>query len=338
MALNKNALIRYKTIDKCLQNSHRKWTLNALIETCSDALYEYEGRDVNVSKRTLQLDIQMMRSDKLGYNAPIEVYDKKYYRYADPDFSITDIPLNEGDMQVLSETVAMLKQFKDFSLFSELGGIIQRLEDKVYSEKSQEAAIIHLDKNEKLKGLEHLDPLYQAILKKLVLRLQYQSFKAREASEIIFHPYILKEFNNRWFLVGRPGVEAKKPVVTLALDRIQSIDFDSSLPYHYRSFDGDNYYKDVIGVTVSNTRAQRVQFWVDRHNAPYVITKPLHASQRLIEKREDGMVFNIFVIPNFELDRLLLGFGEALEVLKPEKLRRRIHQKLEKASAYYKAE
>ena len=58
MAYNKNALIRYKTIDKCLQNRYRKWTLEDLIEACSDALYEHEGKMTNVSKRTIQLDIQ----------------------------------------------------------------------------------------------------------------------------------------------------------------------------------------------------------------------------------------------------------------------------------------
>jgi len=179
MAINKNALIRYKTIDKCLQNHYRQWTLDDLIEACSEALNEYEGREINVSKRTIQLDIQMMRSDKLGYNAPIEVYQRKYYKYAEEDFSITDIPITETDMSVLSETVEMLKQFKDFSLFSELGGIIQRLEDKVYTEKTKQSSIIHLDKNENLKGLEHLDTLYQAILKKIVLKITYKSFKAR---------------------------------------------------------------------------------------------------------------------------------------------------------------
>ncbi len=335
MALNKNALIRYKTIDKCLQNHYRKWTLSDLITACSDALYEYEGRDVNVSKRTVQLDIQMMRSDKLGYNAPIVVYDKKYYKYEDEEYSITDIPLNEGDMNVLSETVEMLKQFKDFSLFSELGGIIQRLEDKVYTEKTQQSPIIHLDKNEKLKGLEHLDVLYQAILKKVVLIVTYQSFRARQPSEIVFHPYILKEFNNRWFLIGRPGIEGIRPIVTFALDRILSIDFDTSIAYTTKEFDGDDYYKNVVGVTVSNTKPERVQFWVDKHNAPYVMTKPIHNSQRLIEHREDGVVFNIFVQINFELERVLLGFGESIEVLKPEKLRKRIHQKLKNAVKLY---
>lgn len=335
MALNKNALIRYKTIDKCLQNSYKQWTLNDLIEACSNALYEYEGRSINVSKRTVQLDIQMMRSDKLGYNAPIEVYNKKYYRYEDEDYSITDIPLNENDMHVLSETVEMLKQFKDFSLFSELGGIIQRLEDKVYTEKTHQAAIIHLDKNDKLKGLEHLDVLYQAILKKMVLNITYQSFKARSASKIIFHPYILKEFNNRWFLIGRPGVEAKKPIVTLALDRINAIDYDTSIAYKKYNFNGDKYYKDVIGVTVTNNRAERVQFRIDRQNAPYVITKPFHKSQRVIEETPEGVVFNIFVQINFELERLLLGFGDTIEILKPEKLRKRIHYKLSRAVGLY---
>lgn len=335
MALNKNALIRYKTIDKCLQNGYRQWTLDNLIEACSDALYEYEDRSVNVSKRTVQLDIQMMRSDKLGYNAPIVVYDRKYYKYEDEDYSITDIPLNENDMNVLSETVEMLKQFKDFSLFSELGGIIQRLEDKVYTEKTHQSAIIHLDKNENLKGLDHLDVLYQAITKKMVLRITYQSFKALEASEIVFHPFILKEFNNRWFLVGRPGIEAKKPIVNFALDRIIAIDYDTSIAYKNDNFNGDIYYKDVIGVTVSNTRAERIQFWIDAKNAPYVITKPFHNSQRIIKKTDDGVIFNIFVQINFELERMILGFGDTIEVLKPERLRRRIQQKLKKAARLY---
>ena len=87
MAMNKNALIRYKTIDKCLQNRSRKWTLNDLIDACSDALYEYEGKDSLVSKRTVQLDLQIMRGDKLGYNAPIETYDRKYYRYSDEEYT-----------------------------------------------------------------------------------------------------------------------------------------------------------------------------------------------------------------------------------------------------------
>ncbi|MGB1216293.1 MAG: helix-turn-helix transcriptional regulator [Saprospiraceae bacterium] len=337
MAQNKNALIRYKTIDKCLQNRYQKWTLDDLIFECSEALYEYEGRDVNVSKRTVQLDIQMMRSDKLGYNAPIIVYDRKYYKYEEEDYSITNIPLTENDMNVLSETVEMLKQFKDFSLFSELGGIIQRLEDKVYTEKTKQAAIIHLDKNEQLKGLEHLDVLYQAILKKMVLKLKYQSFKAREPNEIIFHPFILKEFNNRWFLVGKK--EDAGGILTLALDRIVSIDFDLRTEYNNDHFNGDEYYKNTIGVSVFSTQPPRqVIFKVDKRNAPYVETKPFHHSQKLIEKDENGNItFEIQVHLNFELERLILGFGSSIEVIKPRILRNNIQKQLRKAILNYES-
>lgn len=337
MAQNKNALIRYKTLDKCLQNNNRQWMLDDLIEACSDALYEYEGRDINVSKRTIQLDIQMMRSDKLGYNAPIEVYDKKYYRYVDEDYSITDIPLTENDMNVLSETVEMLKQFKDFSLFSELGGIIQRLEDKVYTEKTHQSAIIHLDKNEKLKGLEHLDTLYQAILKKIVLKITYQSFKARNASEFVFHPFILKEFNNRWFLVGKPNAKKKQPIVTLALDRIISIDYDTLIPYTEENFNGDEYYKNTIGVSVLNDeQLQEIILKIDRSNTPYVITKPFHHSQEIVEKLEDGStIFKLRVHLNLEFERMILGFGETIEVIEPKQLRKRLRKKLEKAYRLY---
>jgi len=335
MAQNKNALIRYKTIDKCLQNPYRKWTLKDLIDACSDALYEYEGKESHVSKRTVQLDIQLMRSDKLGYNAPIICYDKKYYKYENPDYSITNIPITENDMNVLSETVEMLKQFKDFSLFSELGGIIQRLEDKVYAEKTKSASIIHLDKNEKLKGLEHLDVLYQAILKKICLKIEYQSFKARTATTFTFHPFILKEFNNRWFLVGKKN--SHESILTLALDRIVNISYDLNVNYRNDDFDGDAFYKNTIGVTVlKRDKPSTVILKVDRYNAPYVLTKPFHASQEVLDRMAGGGVtIQLRVHQNFELERLILGFGSGVEVVKPLALRKRIIKHLSTAMKTY---
>lgn len=335
MPLNKNALIRYRTIDKCLQNQYKKWTLKDLIQACSDALYEYEGKLVNVSKRTVQLDIQMMRSDKLGYNAPIIVYDVKYYKYEDEDYRITDIPLTEMDMDVLTESVAMLKQFKDFSLFSELNGVIQKLEDKVYREKNQQTAIIHMDKNERLKGLNFLDTLYQSILKKIVLKITYQSFSARKPSTFSFHAFILKEYNNRWFVIGRK--EGEEKILTLALDRITKLDYDLNLDYQQANFDADKYYENTYGVTVLTDRQLvNIELKVDRYNAPYVITKPFHHSQQTLETFEDGSVtIKLRLHHNFELERLILGFGESIEVLKPKKLRSSIHYKLNKASKNY---
>ena len=108
MPANKNALIRYKTIDRCLRNRYRRWTIEDLVDACSDALYDMEGIRKGVSLRTVQGDIQVMRSDKLGYNAPIEVYDQRYYRYADPQYSITDMPLSEDDFLLIKRAVDLL--------------------------------------------------------------------------------------------------------------------------------------------------------------------------------------------------------------------------------------
>ena len=238
-------------------------------------------------------------------------------------------------MNILSETVEMLKQFKDFSLFSELGGIIQKLEDKIYVEKTDQPAVIHLDKNEGLKGLCFLDELYQAIIKKLVLKISYKSFKARQANEIVLHPFILKEFNNRWFIVGKNEQNTK--MMTLALDRIVSIDFDLSLSHINEPFDGDLFYKNTIGVTVlSDDQIDRVVFKLNKSNTPYAITKPFHATQKVIEKDEDGSTtFEMYVHHNFELERIILGFGDAIEVIEPSFLRRRIKGVLRKALEGY---
>lgn len=334
MATNKNALIRYRTIDKCLQNRTRRWTLNDLIDACSDALEEFEGKDSYVSKRTVQLDIQFMRSDKLGYNAPIVVYGRKYYTYEDEQYSITQIPISQGDLDVLSESVTMLRQFKDFSLFSELSGVIQKLEDKIHRESAQQQPIIHLERNQHLQGLNWLDTLYHAILQKIVLRISYQSFKAKTASELLIHGYILKEYNNRWFLVGRK--HASTQILTLALDRIQDVGLDLKTDYEEDHFNAEAYYQDTYGVTVQNGHPVSVELVVDAQNAPYVLTKPFHPSQQLLEQFENGRIrISLRVHHNFELERLILGFGDSVEVLKPRRLRQRIKKKLERALAGY---
>lgn len=337
MATNKNALIRYRTIDKCLQNRQKKWTLDALIEACSEALYELEGKHSNVSKRTVQLDIQHMRSDRLGYHAPIVVYEKKYYTYSDPNYSITRIPISSSDLGVLSESVELLKQFKDFSLFNDLHGVIQKLEDKIHLEQDNSTAIIHMDKNEQLKGLQFLDRLYQAILQQLVVRLQYQSFKARASQQILFHAYILKEFNNRWFVIGRRNSNLE--LMTLALDRIETLDYDLKTDYKRIDFDPDSYYQHTYGVTVfSNRRPRQIVLKIDSNNAPYVLTKPFHHSQELLEKYEDGSILiSVKLHFNREFQRLVLGFGAGIELISPVSCRKKIQDQLEQANMQYDA-
>jgi predicted DNA-binding transcriptional regulator YafY len=330
MSSNKNALIRYKTLDKCLKNKYRKYTLEDLIDECSEALFEFEGKESFVSRRTVQLDLQNMRSEKFGYEAPIEVYERKYYRYSDPDYSIHNISVNESDLKAMNNAVQILKQFKDFSMFKEMNGVIQKLEDSIHS--TNQKSIIHLDKNEQLKGLEYIDALYDAILHKKVLKIAYRSFKARESDCYVVHPQLLKEFNNRWFLIClHKGKE-----YNLALDRMEEIEVEEKTEYIDLNLDGDEYFKNIVGVSVSPTMAPRnVVFFVDSSNAPYVKTKPFHSSQEIVSESSDGTVFKICVQLNFELERLLLGFGECLVVHKPRKLRLRLEEKFKAGAKNY---
>lgn len=130
MPVNKNALLRYKTIDRCLRNKYRRWTLDDLVEACSAALYEMEGITRVVSVRTVQADIQMMRSDKLGYNAPIEVYDNKYYRYEDANYSITDSPIADDTYELVVKAVRMIRH-KGESSAEDLGDILEKVGERL---------------------------------------------------------------------------------------------------------------------------------------------------------------------------------------------------------------
>lgn len=317
MPANKNALIRYKTIDNCLRNKYRRWTIDDLVDACSDALYDCEGITKGVSMRTVQSDIQIMRSDKLGYNAPIEVYENKYYRYSDPEYSITKMPLSQNDYDVIKEATDMLRQLSDFEQFSRFDDVIGRLDDSLATGLHKRKPIIHFDSVKDLKGLELLSPLYRYIDNRQTVRVMYQSFKADEPTEIIFYPYLLKEFRNRWFIVGSAN-DAKK-VFNLALDRIVSIEPVDVKYVESPNFDPEHFFDNVIGVSTSiKSYPRRINFWASKDQSNYIKTKPLHHSQKLITENPDGSCeFQINVVINYELFSMFLSYGAGVKVISP---------------------
>lgn len=337
MPVNRNALIRYRTLDQCLQNRYKKWTLANLIEACSEALYEYQGINTGVSRRTIQADMEMMRSNKLGYEAPIVVVDKKYYTYSDKNYSITNSPLNQQDMQVLTEVSDLLKQFKGFSHFTDLNEMVSKLEDKIYAQKTHSIPVVDFEKNDNLKGLEWIEVIRKSIVAKKTLCITYRSFKARQASTFCFSGYLLKEYRNRWFVLGTQHKNSSN-IMNLALDRIETVEEHQEDYRENKTLDLATYYDDCIGVTKSpGQRDSEVIFWVDNDNAPYVITKPLHHTQKLLREETDGKIFGIKVILNFELERELLGFGAKMQVLAPRILVKQIKAQLSRTLERYEA-
>ena len=334
MPINKLALIRYKTIDRCLQNRFRKWTLDDLVEAVSDALYEFEGITSGVGKRTVQLDIQNMRSERFGFNAPIMVVDRKYYTYEEKDYSISNTPISEYDVTKLKEVVGLMRQLKGLGYFKDLSTMVARLEDKILKQTNEGHSYIDLDKNEQLKGLELIEPVHTAILKQTPLLVRYQSFKARTAHQQRFHPHLLKQYNNRWFVLG--CFEDRSTPTLLALDRIHELQEAPETGYRPSVVDVFSYFDDVIGVSKTpKQRAVNVVLRLRKHQLPYLLTKPLHHTQEVSKEEENHVLLSIRVVWNYELEREILSLGEMVEVLSPRRLREKISKRLKEMAALY---
>ncbi|MEE1271554.1 MAG: WYL domain-containing protein [Bacteroidales bacterium] len=336
MPVNKNALIRYKTIDNCLRNKYRRWTLEDLVEKCSEVLYEMEGIKKGVSVRTIQGDIQMMRSDKLGYNAPIEVYEQKYYRYSDKDYSITQMPLTQNDFELMQEAVDMLRELKDFKQFNAISDIVSRLQENLAITKHNKRPIIHFDNVKDLKGIELLNPLYNYISHKQTIKITYQSFSSNKLIEYILFPYLLKEFRNRWFIYGSRAEDMQ--LYNLALDRIITIE-PIDIPFQENpSFDSEHFFDDIIGVSKDiNDKPKEITFWASVEQSKYIKTKPIHTSQKVLNHNPDGScVFSINVIENFELYSIFLSYGSSVKILSPKEIARRMKRKATELYDTYK--
>lgn len=339
MPLNRATLIRISTIDKCLQNHYRRWTINDLIDACTDALAEFEGRSNPVSRRTFQNDLALMRSDRLGYNAPIIVRENKYYEYEDPDYSITHLPLNDEGLDALNSALDVLRQLQGFPQLASSIDTISKLNEQISRHTGSSAPAMDLEHVEGYRGAEFIGVIYEAVRKQQTIVIEYQSFKARQAEALVVYPYLLKEYRNRWFLIAEKSTNRSPQVNIFALDRIHWVGIDKTLPFKKCvDFDPEHFFDDTIGVTKQiSDKGRRVVIKIDRQQAPYVESKPFHKSQKVEQRFHDGSIMlSLKVVLNNELERLILGFGGHAEVVAPPELRKRIAESVGKAASHYK--
>lgn len=338
MPLNRSTLIRISTIDRCLQNHYRRWTINDLIDACTDALAEYEGRSNPVSRRTFQNDLALMRSDRLGYNAPIVVRENKYYEYEDPDYSITHLPLNDEGLDALNSALDILRQLQGFPQLASSIDIISKLNEQISRHTETSAPAMDMERVADYKGTQFIGTIYDAVRKQQTIVVEYQSFKARQPEVLIVYPYLLKEYRNRWFLVGEKSTNRSPQVNIFALDRIHSVSLDKKLPFKKcTDFDPAHFFDDTIGVSrLISDKARRVVLKVDRHQAPYVESKPFHKSQKVEQRFRNGSIqLSLKVVINNELERLILGYGGHIEVVAPPEFRNRVAESVRIAAARY---
>ena len=332
MGTNKHAIIRYQALDKCFRNFGRRYDISDLIDACNQAIYEFTGIEDGIKRRQVYADIAYMESEQ-GWNIPLErIKDGRnvYFRYDDKDFSINSNPLTDSEMDQLKETILMLNRFKGLPQFAWMEELLSRLEDKFHL-KGKTESFIGFEQNPYLTGLDFLSDLFNAIVNKQVLMIVYKSFDKPKVI-LTIHPYYIKQFNNRWFLFGLNGEYGT--IYNLPLDRIVSIQGVNESYIDNNSIDFEAYFDDVIGVTIPREgMPERVMLQFSPERLQYVLSKPLHHTQKTKDK-QNGII-EISVIPNKELESLILSFGKQVEVLSPPHFRKQIyHQVLDLITKY----
>ncbi|MEP1306533.1 MAG: WYL domain-containing protein [Balneola sp.] len=334
MSINKNALLRYQVLDRCFSNPGRNYFIDDLLHEVNKALEEYNGKASQIKRRQLFDDIRFMESDQ-GWSIPLNRLKdgrKVYYRYSDSNFTISRQPLNDSELNQISSAISVLSRFAGAPQFEWVQELLPVLKDR-FDIKTSSKEVISLESNIDLKGIEHLTPLYDAIIKEQVLTIEYQDFKSESIYSYTFHPYYLKQYNNRWFVIGL-NKDHDIGTWTVALDRIQKIDY-STAKYISSETNWNDYFFDIIGVTrPEDADTQKIIFEFTKEQAPYVITKPIHPTQKH-EWNDDMLQVSIEVIPNYELESLILSFGEKVKVLEPESLKDRISNRAHEASEIY---
>jgi len=338
-------MIRYQALDACFSNKYKRFYIEVLIDACNKALEEFyvakedlvNDEEYHVKRRTIFTDIAYMESSE-GWSAPIKRYyegHRCYYRYEDENFSINKKDFSDAELDKLDEALIMLNRLNGEAGFDWVSEFIANFEDKL-GRKKNSAPVIGYEKNPFLKGIENLSVLYNYIVNKQVLKITYQHFKRGEMIHFI-HPYYLKQYNNRWFLFGITE-QNKTSLINLPLDRIQTIEPVRIAYIPNTSFDFEEYFDEVIGVSVPTSGSpERIILKFDKERYPYVVTKPIHQSQTEIDRENCIIQLEVFQTP--ELEAKIFAFGDKVEVLEPATLREKIRIQAENLrNKYYSAE
>jgi predicted DNA-binding transcriptional regulator YafY len=323
----KNALIRYRIIDRCIRNKYKSYpSKQELREACEENLFGTNYGE-HICDSTIEKDLFNMRMD---HDAPIK-YSKKHngYYYEDPSYSINDIPLTEDDLESIQFAVNTLQQFREVDMFKQFGQAIDKIVDRVAIESKQslnsENPIVQFETAYSSGGNEFLPPLYEAIISKNKVIFNYKSFKSTDFKERIVSPLLLKEYRNRWYLISFD--ESKNDIITFALERmlnLESIKENSIIP---SSFNPKEYFEYSTGITAYKGEPELIEIKADSISAKYILSQPFHHSQKLISEYNEYSIFQLKVFISEELIRSFLSFGGEIEVLTPANLRSMIKQR-----------
>ena len=339
MPTNKNALVRYKYLDRLLSDHHHYYDIHDLTEKVNDMLYD-DGFP-EVTQRCIEKDLVSLEG--APFSAPIERYKKNgknCITYNKRSFSIFTKELSDEEANLLREVLNTIGQFDGLDNF-------KWLEDfKIGLGLEERRQIISFSNNPYLKNSNLLGTLFDNISNEVVIRLSYHTFSDPTIRSIEFHPYLLKQYNDRWFLLG--AADSTKYILNFALDRIDKVEPLPDMKYEKCPDDLSKLFDNIIGVTYYEERpVEHILCWVSDISKDYVITKPLHRSIRFVSGNEEqtlrskfpqllgGRFFTLDCIRNYELIRELSSFGKELLVLSKGIVQDEIKENLNKMFESY---
>ena len=340
MPSNKNALIRYRFLDGLLSDRHHYYDRKTLWEKVNKMLYDAGFKEV--TRRCIETDIIDLMD--APFNAPIEefpVNGKICLRYK-RGFSIFKEELSREEQNLLREVLNTIGQFDGLDKFEWLEKF------KLGLGNSRRRRIISFSNNPYLQNSNLLGTLFDQISNKVVIRLSYHTFTDPTIRSIVFHPYLLKQYNDRWYLLG--AADSDKAILTFALDRIDNVEPLPERKYEDCTEDLAERFEDIVGVTLYDDRpVEHILCWVSDAAKGYITTKPIHGSFTPIKGEKDmklreefpqlegGLFFTLDCISNYELIRELCSYGKDLVVLRSngtvaDDVRKRICEMNEKYS------
>lgn len=333
MANVKNAGIREIIIDRCLQNRDGR-TVQQIMDACNDALKAHGLRPVT-SPNTIRTDFETI-SDRWGKAIKCVRKGRNFiYFYEDPNFSIFNNPMSEEEIMRVYGALEVLERFEGKEGFEWIEELNAHLRTSLHM-GNDGSSVIAYDDNAQLKGMQFFADLHDYIRSKQPIKVTYRPYTNPELLEEVIHPYFLKQFNSRWFVLGYNS--KYEAITTLALDRIINIEMSNQKYIPNTKYDFTQYFKNVIGVTVYQKEIEEIQIWVEKTLYPYISSKPMHPTQHLIRNTENGdAIIGINVIPNYELKQLVLSHGARMVILSPNHLRNEVSNDLEKIISNYKS-
>lgn len=349
MPTNKNAMTRFALIDKMLANRHRAYSIQDITDTLADKLHELGQHPV--SKRCVEKDLIY-----LEFESPFDVeieeywidafdkndrpYKKRCVRYADPTFSIFKPKLTNDEKVVLSTALETLGSFDGLENFEWISDLKNRLKLEEHD------SIISISKN-LLTNSTLIAKLFTAIKHKQTIKLKYHTFQNKTSHCVCVSPHMLKEYNNRWFLIASASDTGR--ILTFPLDRINDFDIICA-KYLPAPKDLIERYEDIIGVTYDESSPiEDIIFWASNKSNNYIITKPIHNSQIVIRGDNEralrirypllieGTFFKVKCKENYELFQELTSFGSELIVLEPHHINEAIRHQIECMNRLYQS-